>query len=71
LNITHFQLFALFGQILYVRKMEKKSKLLIFDPKPISNDQFGSGPGPHTKCLEAPRGTFNTEKCPGKVTFSK
>lgn len=51
--------------------MEKKSKLLIFDPKPISNDQFGSGPGPHTKCLEAPRGTFNTEKCPGKVTFSK
>ena len=31
LNMTHFQLFAWFGQTLLVRKMGKKSKLFILD----------------------------------------
>ena len=49
--------------------MEKKPKLLILDPKPISNDQIGSEPGHHTKCLEAPRGTFDIGKMSRKSDF--
>ena len=54
--MAYFWIFAWFGQTLLVRKMGKKSKLLIVDTfrsKPIFNDQVGPGPCAHTKFSSA------------------
>ena len=61
--LTHFQLFAWFGQTLFVRKMGKYlnfSFWIPLDPKLIFNDQVGSVPCAHTKFLSATRCKVNT-----------
>ena len=55
----------------HIHKGNQCHVLWLLDPKPISNDQVGSGPCPHSKFLEASRGKISIgQKCQGKVTFS-